>query len=99
MHSSGRANKMFITVNLPRQYSSLVPKYDGCLKQSVSFRGVYEMNELNHIKHRYKGAPGEPVTIHVTADGTGHNVRYNLDDVPQPPLPAGTPIRFNLKNS
>lgn len=56
------------------------------------------MNETNHIKHRYKGAPGESVTINVTANGTTHMVTYNLDDVSHN-LPAGTPIRFKLGNS
>lgn len=56
------------------------------------------MNELSHIKRRYEGAAGVPVTIRVTADGTSHMVTYNLDDVPHT-LPEGSPIRFNLKNS
>lgn len=56
------------------------------------------MNETNHIKHRYNGAPLEQVTINVTATGTTHMVTYNLDDVSHA-LPAGTPIRFNLGNS
>ncbi len=56
------------------------------------------MNETNHMKHRYQGAPGEPVTINVTANGTTHMVTYNLDDVSHA-LPAGTPITFNLGNS
>jgi hypothetical protein len=60
---------------------------------------MMEMNETNHIKHRYRGTPNEPVTIHVTADGTNHMVTYNLDDIPQPALPAGTPITFNLGSS
>lgn len=57
------------------------------------------MKETNHIKRRYKGTPNEDVIINVTADGTSHLVTYNLDDVPQPPLPAGTPITFPLGNS
>lgn len=57
------------------------------------------MNETNHFKHRYQGAPNEQVTINVTATGTVHQVTYSLDDVPQPALPAGTPIRFKLGNS
>jgi hypothetical protein len=56
------------------------------------------MNELNHIKHRYKGAPGEPVTVNVAAEGTTHLVTYNLDGVSHA-LPAGTPIKFNLGTS
>ena len=56
------------------------------------------MNERDHIKRRYEGAPGEQVTINVTATGTSHLVTYNLDDVPHT-LPEGSPIQFNLKNS
>lgn len=32
-----RGDEVFVTVNLPRKYSSLVPKYDGELNHSVSF--------------------------------------------------------------
>jgi hypothetical protein len=56
------------------------------------------MNETNHDKNRYKGAPGEAVTINVTAHGTAHMVTYNLNDVSHA-LPAGTPITFNLGDS
>jgi hypothetical protein len=56
------------------------------------------MNEADHDMLRYKGAPGEQVTINVTAHGTTHLVTFNLDDVSHA-LPAGTPIRFNLGNS
>jgi hypothetical protein len=57
------------------------------------------MKETNHIKRRYQGTKNEQVTINVTADDTNHLVTYNLDDVPQPPLPAGTPLTFDLRNS
>jgi hypothetical protein len=55
------------------------------------------MNELDHIKHRYKGSPGEQVTITITPTGTVSLVNFTLDGVAGG-LPAGTPLRFNLKN-
>jgi poly(3-hydroxybutyrate) depolymerase len=59
---------------------------------------ISEMNETNHLKHRYQGAPNEQVTIKVTATGTTHMVTYVLNDKSHA-LPAGTPITFNLGDS
>ncbi len=56
------------------------------------------MNELDHIKHRYQGAAGENVTITITPTGTSSMVNFTLDGVPGA-LPAGTPLRFKLKNN
>jgi hypothetical protein len=56
------------------------------------------MNEIDHIKHRYKGTPNEPVTITITPTGTTSMVNFTLDGV-SGALPAGTPLRFNLKNN
>lgn len=57
------------------------------------------MRELNHIQHVYEGNPGEQVTVTVTASGTVHLVTFSLDGGPAQPLPAGTPIQFNLNNA
>lgn len=56
------------------------------------------MNELDHTKHRYQGAPGEQVTINVVPNDTTSLVTYTLDGA-SAALPAGTPLRFNLKNN
>jgi hypothetical protein len=56
------------------------------------------MNETSHDMLRYRGAPGEQVTINVRANGTTHLVTYNLDDVSHA-LPVGIPITFPLGNS
>lgn len=56
------------------------------------------MIELDHVKHRYEGDPGEQVTITVTEHGTVRLVNFVLDGAPAQPLPAGTPLQFNLKN-
>jgi hypothetical protein len=60
---------------------------------------VKKMRELSHPKHRYEGVAGEQVTIKITANGTTHMVHFVLDGASAQVLPAGTPLRFNLKNS
>ena len=57
------------------------------------------MRELDHIKHRYEGNPGELVTIDVIAHDTTHLVNFVLDGGPAQVLPEGTPLQFNLKNA
>lgn len=57
------------------------------------------MREVNHLLRQYEGAPGEQVTITITPHNTTQLVNFVLDGAPAQPLPAGTPIRFNLKNS
>ena len=54
------------------------------------------MNEENHIKHRYKGAPGEHVKITVNPTDTTSMVTFTLDGV-SGSLPPGKPLEFNLK--
>jgi len=56
------------------------------------------MIELDHNKHRFEGDPGEEVTITLTPDGTNQMVTFVIDGGPAQPLPAGTSLRFNLKN-
>jgi hypothetical protein len=56
------------------------------------------MNESNHTKHRYSGAPGEKVTINVTPQNTTSLVTYTLDGV-SGALAPGSPLTFELKDS
>lgn len=57
------------------------------------------MKELHHHNHQYEGNAGEQVVVTITAVDTTHMVHYVLDGVlPSKVLPAGTPLRFNLKN-
>lgn len=57
------------------------------------------MNEVDHALHQYEGDPGELVTITVTAHNTTHMVSRVIDGGAPVEVPAGTPIRFNLKNT
>ena len=56
------------------------------------------MRERDHNNLEYEGAPGEDVTVDVTADGTTHLVEFTLDGETSP-LNEGQPIQFKLKNA
>ena len=57
------------------------------------------MREIDHDLLQYEGAAGEQVTITITAHNTVHMVNFVLDGEPPADLPAGMPLRFNLKDS
>lgn len=57
------------------------------------------MREIDHNNLEYAGAPGEKVTIRITAHGTTQMVNYTLDGGAPKPLKSGDPIEFNLKNA
>ena len=54
------------------------------------------MIEKNHVDLRYKGTPGETVTVTVTARDTVQMVAFKIDEGPSLPLPAGQSIQLQL---
>jgi hypothetical protein len=57
------------------------------------------MQELDHNNLEYEGAPGEKVTMEVTAKDTNHIVTYKFDIGATQVLKKGDAIEFNLKNT
>jgi hypothetical protein len=54
------------------------------------------MIEKSHVDLRYKGTPGETVSVTVTPKDTVQMVAYSIDNAASHPLPAGQGIQLQL---
>jgi len=54
------------------------------------------MIEKSHVDLRYKGTPGETVTVNVSAQDTVQLVAFKIDGGASQPLPAGQDIQLQL---